>query len=142
MHGHQRQVFAGDFSSLERIARFVARATYAAGLGERAAYAVQMAVDEACTNIIEHAYGGEGIGNIDCTYEVTEDSLIITLRDKGHPFDPTRVSEPDLDVQLEERALGGLGVFLMRRLMDAVHHRYEPEEGNVLTLVKCRETSC
>ena len=142
MDGLQRRVFSGEFASLERIAHFVAQATEAAGLDERASYAVQMAVDEACTNIIEHAYGGEGIGNIDCAYEVTEHSLIITLRDKGHAFDPTAVSDPDLDAQLEERALGGLGVYLMRRLMDAVDHQYEPGGGNVLTLVKCREVSC
>jgi serine/threonine-protein kinase RsbW len=140
MHRLERRVFAGDFSSLAGIACFVAQATQAAGLGERAAYAVQMAVDEACSNIIQHAYGGEGIGSIDCTYKVTEKSLVITLRDKGHPFDPTLVSDPDLDAQLEERALGGLGVYLIRQLMDAVEHRYEPAVGNVLTLVKCRES--
>jgi serine/threonine-protein kinase RsbW len=98
-----------------------------------------MAVDEACSNIIEHAYGGEGIGNIDCSYEVTDRSLIITLRDTARPFDPTVISDPDLDVQLEERALGGLGVYLIRQLMDIVDHRYESGEGNILTLVKCRE---
>jgi serine/threonine-protein kinase RsbW len=141
MHRLQRRVFAGKFCNLEPIARFVAQATEDAGLSERAAYAVQMAVDEACSNIIEHAYGGEGIGSIDCVYEVTTDRLIITLRDKGRPFDPSLVSDPDFDVQLEDRVLGGLGVYLIRQLMDAVDHRYEPEEGNVLTLVKCRETS-
>ena len=141
MHRLQRRVFAGSFASLARIARFVGRATTAAGLSERAAYAVQMAVDEACTNIIEHAYGGEGVGSIDCTCEVTKDSLVITLRDHGRPFDPTLVSDPDLDVQLEERTLGGLGVYLIRQLMDAVDHRYEPGEGNVLILTKRREAS-
>jgi serine/threonine-protein kinase RsbW len=141
MDWHQRRVFAGDFASLARIACFVDQAAEAAGLSERAAYAVQMAVDEACSNIIQHAYGGEGIGTIDCTCEVTDESLTITLRDKGRPFDPTLVSDPDLDVQLEERALGGLGVYLIRQLMDTVDHRYEPADGNVLTLVKCREDS-
>ena len=135
----QRRVFPGDFSSLAQIACFVAQATEAAGLSDRAAYAVQMAVDEACSNIIEHAYGGEGVGSIDCTYEVTEDSLIITLRDKGRPFDTTHHTHPHLDVQLEERALGGLGVYLTRQLMDTVDHRYEAGLGNVLTLVKCRQ---
>ena len=135
----QRRVFTGGFPSLAEIARFVAQATKSAGLGDRAAYAVQVAVDEACSNIIQHAYGGEGIGPIDCSCEVTHDSLIITLRDEGRPFDPSLVSDPELGVELEKRALGGLGVYLIRQLMDAVDHRYEPGIGNVLTLVKSRE---
>ncbi len=135
----QKRVFPSKLSSLAKIACFVATATDAAGLDERAAYAVQMAVDEACSNIIEHAYGEQGGGDVECEYEVTDKSLVITLRDQGHPFDPTAIADPELDARLEQRPLGGLGVYLMRQLMDAVDYHYEAGIGNVLTLVKHRE---
>jgi serine/threonine-protein kinase RsbW len=135
----QKRVFPGKLSSLAKIACFVATAADAAGLDERAAYAVQVAVDEACSNIIEHAYGEQGAGDIECEYEVTDESLVITLRDQGRPFDPTVVADPELDALLEERPLGGLGVYLMRQMMDSVEHYYEAGAGNVLTLTKHRE---
>ncbi len=134
----QTSVFPAKFSSLKAIAEFVAQAVEAAQLDEQAAYAVQMAVDEACSNIIEHAYGDQIAGDIVCTLQVTPDSLVVTLRDQGRRFNPAQVSDPDLDVSLKDRLLGGLGVYFMCQLMDRVEHRFEPGMGNVLTLVKRR----
>jgi serine/threonine-protein kinase RsbW len=135
----QKRVFPGKLSSLAKIACFVATAANAAGLDDRAAYAVQMAVDEACSNIIEHAYGERNRGDIECEYKVTDESLVITLRDQGRPFDPTAIADPELDARIEQRPLGGLGVYLMRQLVDAVDYHYDPGIGNVLTLIKRRE---
>ena len=135
----QKRVFPGKLSSLAKIACFVATAANAAGLDDRAAYAVQMAVDEACSNIIEHAYGEQNRGDIACEYKVTDESLVITLRDQGRPFDPTAIADPELDARIEQRPLGGLGVYLMRQLVDAVDYHYDPGIGNVLTLIKHRE---
>jgi serine/threonine-protein kinase RsbW len=134
----QTTTFPGKFSSLGAIAEFVARAAESAHLDEATAYAVQMAVDEACSNIIEHAYGDELTGDIVCTLEVKPDCLVVTLRDQGRCFDPMQVSEPDLDVSLQNRAPGGLGVYFMRQLMDRVEHCFVPGTGNVLTMVKWR----
>lgn len=131
-------VFPGEFASLEAIAAFVGQAVEVAGLDPRAAYAVQMAVDEACSNIVEHAYGAGIKGEIVCTIEIAPDSLTVVLRDQGRCFDPLQVSEPDVDANLDDRLLGGLGVYFIRRLMDHVEHRYEPGTGNVLTMVKRR----
>ena len=137
----QTSVFPGEFASLEAIAAFVGQAVQAADLDAQAAYAVQMAVDEACSNIIEHAYGAEMAGDIVCTLEITPDSLIVVLRDQGRCFDPTQVSHPDLAANLKDRLLGGLGVHFMRQLMDRVEHRFEPGMGNVLTMVKRRASA-
>jgi serine/threonine-protein kinase RsbW len=134
-------IFPGRFDSLAKISAFVVRAAKAAGLGSAAVYAVEMAVDEACTNIIEHAYGGEGLGDIECTCRVDTYGLTVALRDRGHPFDPSGVSEPDINASLEERKEGGLGLYLMRKLMDEVHFEFDPDCGNVLTMVKRKETS-
>ena len=96
-------VFPGRFDSLVRIGEFIARAARSAGLDPTATYAVEMAVDEACTNIIEHGYGGEGRGDVECTCRIESDGLTVVLRDDGSPFDPSCVAPPDLDAKIEDR---------------------------------------
>ena len=135
----QTLTFPGQFDSLAAICDFVTRAAEAADLDARAVYAVQVAVDEACSNIIEHAYGGEGHGDVECTCRIHDDGLTVVLRDHGQPFDPTGVPEPDLQADLEDRSLGGLGLYFVRKLMDEVHFEFAPDTGNVLTLVKRKE---
>lgn len=140
MDTSQTRTFPGRFNSLATIGEFVNRAAEAAGLDACAAYAVQMAVDEACSNIIEHAYGGEEQGDIECTCRTNDDGLTVILRDHGRPFDPTCVPEPDLQANIEECTVGGLGLYFMRKLMDKVHFESTPDSGNVLTMTKRRET--
>jgi serine/threonine-protein kinase RsbW len=132
--------FPARFDSLAAVSEFVTRAAEAAGLDARAVYAVQLAVDEACTNIIEHAYGGEGRGDLECTCRVNENGLTVILRDYGRPFDPTSVPEPDLYASLEDRKVRGLGLYFIRQLMDQVHFEFTANSGNVLTMVKRKES--
>jgi len=134
-------IFPGQYDSLGDIVDFVTAAAEEAGFDAREVQAVQLAVDEACSNIIEHAYGGERRGDIECCCSIDGDALITTLTDQGAPFDLDAVPEPDLDAALEERAEGGLGVFIIRRLMDEIHHVFTPGIGNVLTLIKRRGKS-
>jgi serine/threonine-protein kinase RsbW len=109
------------------------------GMDDSDTYTVELAVDEACTNIIEHAYRGIKGGDIECTCDAREDNLTIILRDHGHPFNPRSVSSPDLGADLKNRKVGGLGLYLIHKLMDEV--RFEPlgESGNVLIMVKRRK---
>lgn len=137
----QTRTFLGQFDSLVEIGEFVTRAAGDVGLSEEAVYAVEMAVDEACTNIIEHAYGGEGRGNIECTCRINADKLTVMLRDRGCPFDPSSVPEPDVNAALEDRQEGGLGLYLIHRLMDEVYFEFTSDSGNVLTMVKRKETT-
>ena len=136
----QTRTFPGLFDSLVEIGEFVTRAAGDIGLSEEEVYAVEMAVDEACTNIIEHAYGGEGRGDIECTCRINGDKLTVMLRDRGCPFDPSSVPEPDVNAALEDRQEGGLGLYLIYRLMDEVYFEFTSDSGNVLTMVKRRET--
>lgn len=125
----------GRFDRLEAITGFVARAARLAGLDESAVYHCELAADEACTNIIMHAYGGEDLGDIRLTCKSEPGALTVILEDHGRPFDPRTIMAPDLSGPLEELAEGGLGVHLMRQLMDEV--LFEPgEDRNRLTLVK------
>jgi serine/threonine-protein kinase RsbW len=131
--------FPARFDTLAAIGEFVTQAAEAAGLDARAVYAVQLAVDEACSNIIEHAYGGEGRGDIECTCMVNNSGLTVILRDYGRPFDPASMPEPDLCASLEDRQARGLGLYLIRQLMDKVRFEFTADSGNVLTMVKRKE---
>ena len=119
--------FPGRFENLAKISEFVAPSVKAAGFDDAEAYCVLLAVEEACSNIINHGYGGEGKGDIKCTYEVTVDELIITLRDWGEIFDPTNVPEPDFAVPLENLKLNGAGLVLINIIMDEVLFESAPD---------------
>jgi serine/threonine-protein kinase RsbW len=131
--------FPAQFDNLAAVSEFATHAAEAADLDARAVYAVQLAVEEACANIIEHAYGGEGRGDIECTCIVNKNGLTVILRDYGRPFDPTSVPDPDLCASLENREVGGLGLYCIRQLMDKVRFEFTPDSGNVLTMVKRKE---
>lgn len=107
-----------------------------AELNPCATYKVETAVDEACSNIIEHAYGGENIGVIVCSCIIETDCLIIELKDTGKPFNPAAVPQPDTSAPLDERQGNGLGLFFMRQMMDEVQFHFDPETGNVVRMVK------
>jgi serine/threonine-protein kinase RsbW len=128
--------FPGRFESLPEIGRYIESVAKSAGLNDKAVYAVQLAVDEACANIIDHAYGGENKGDIYCTVIPRDEGLTIILRDRGRPYNPQHVPDPQFNVPLDKLKPRGVGVFLMRKMMDEVRFEYSPEGGNVLTLFK------
>lgn len=130
--------FPGSYKSLEKISDFVGKAAQAAGLDAQAIYAVQLAVDEACCNIIDHAYGGEGIGDVQCTVHIRQGELTIILRDQGKPYQPARIPTPRLHLPLSRVKSRGVGRYLIQKLMDSVTYETSPESGNTLTLVKRR----
>lgn len=130
------QTFPANFESLNTVREFVGAVARESGMDDSEVYAVQLAVDEACSNIIEHAYGGQNRGEIECTCETDDEGLTIILRDHGQPFDPASIAAPNLSLGLHERQVGGLGLYLMRHLMDEVHFEAQGDAGNVLTLIK------
>ena len=123
-----------DVINLETITKFVTKAARQAGLDEQSIFGVQMAVDEACTNIIEHAYASAS-GDLHLTCQAESGEFIITIRDHGRTFDPESISPPDINAPLEERQVGGLGLYLMRELMDQVRFSSD-SEGNQLVMIK------
>jgi serine/threonine-protein kinase RsbW len=97
-------------------------------------------VEEACTNIVKHAYGDDGCGDIEFTCIIADDGLTVILVDQGCPFDTDCVPQPDLETGLELRKLGGWGLYLMRQLMDEVRFEFSPDAGNILRRVKRKTT--
>ena len=120
--------------NLSVIADFIATTMKQLGI-EGGVNEVQTAVDEACTNIMKYAYsGGGGIITISC--ELQDNDFVTTIRDSGRPFDPSAVPPPDLEADLEERRVGGLGIYLMMRLMDEVSYNFDAGKGNTLIMRK------
>ena len=135
------QSFLAKYTSLDEIRTCVGQAARNASLNDKAVYAVQLAVDEACTNIIDYAYSGESEQEIKIDCEISPDALTITIEDNGKPFDVDAVSTPDVNLPLAERQVGGLGIFLINNLMDAVQHLPMGELGNTLVLTKKRDVA-
>lgn len=98
---------------------------------------IELALEEAIVNIIHHAYADKpGIIRFECKPQ--GDSLVIKIVDFGIPFDILSVADPDLDAELEDRKVGGLGIFFIRKFMDNVQYE-RTEEGNILLLEKIRK---
>ena len=129
-------VFPGNFSSLNAIRSFFTKAAKETGLDEQSLFDIQLAVDEAASNIIDHAYGGENIGDIECSYQILDNKLEIFMRDQGKPFNPKGIEQPDLKSDVCCRTPGGLGLHFMRELMDEVDFSFNGNSGNVIKMVK------
>jgi len=125
MAEERRLIVPATLDEVTRACAFVVEAAEAAGLDERAIYYCQMAVDEWCTNIVQHGFnnaGAHGRIEIDCRAE--SDHLLIIINDDSPKFDPTELVEPPMDKPVEEREPGGLGWFLIKKIMDDVQYEY------------------
>ena len=130
--------FPARFEFLDEIRDLVAEVARKGGFSEKEIYSLQLAADEAASNIIEHAYAGVSNASLDITCDCEGDELTITMRDNGKPFDPSKVKQPNLKADLSERQIGGLGMYLMRKLMDDVRYEANSRTGNLLTMIKRR----
>ncbi len=126
--------FASKMTVLPDILAFVEEACATAGVAPTLLFDLQLATEEACSNVIEHAYRGKR-GVFRLTFTVENRDVIITLHDQGRPFDPQAVTKPDPTRPLNERPIGGLGLYLIYQLMDDVRFSFDAS-GNTLVLVK------
>jgi len=117
-----------------RARRWLAEHALAAGFPEDETRRVGLALSEACTNVIEHAYGGQPGHHIDLQLDVDAERLTVRVRDTGRPFDPASYRPPDLSRAHES----GYGVHLMRSIMDEVRYAPSEEGGTQLTMVRLR----
>ena len=105
--------------SLGAIAEYVMAAATSAGLDKRASYRLRLAVDEIATNIIVHGYAEAGLqGALELRADIDARALTISIEDSGVAFDPRQVPVPDTALPLEQRPIGGLGVYLAIRSVD------------------------
>lgn len=133
----QSRTFPAEPSQLRPLCRFVVIGAEIAGFNAKEQMHIELACDEAATNIVEHAYGGRG-GAINVTWEANTDAFRVTLEDNGQAFQPDKlppVEPPTASTPVEAVRAGGLGVHLMRQLMDDVIFEFE-DDGNRVVLVK------
>lgn len=123
-----------DEDALEQTLEKVDELAETHGWPQASAYQIRLAIEEIVLNVIK--YGVVGGGQIDIDISPGPDAVSVRISDNGKAFDPTHDSEaPDTDAQLQDRPIGGLGVFLVGRVMDEFH--YVREQGlNVVTLIK------
>ena len=96
---------------------------------------INLALEEAVSNVMLYAYPDTNSGRVLVEAEKTADRVTFIISDSGVAFDPTKQKEADITLSVEERAIGGLGIHLVRQLMDDIHYERK-DEKNVLTLVK------
>ena len=97
---------------------------------------IVLAVDEACTNIIKHAYKYSPEGNIKIKLTYSDKKIVVEITDHGASFHPDAVPKPDLKKYFEEKRVGGLGMYLMKSLMDDIHYKSIPGKFNQVLLTK------
>lgn len=124
-----------DLAQLASVRAFVARTGRELDLTEQVIYELQLAVDEICSNVIRHGYDGQG-GEIQVSVDSGDEGVVVTVRDWGRSFDPESIPLPDVAAPLEQRPVGGLGLFLVRQLMDKVEFEFDRGRGNLVTMTK------
>lgn len=122
--------------NLALIREFVTKIAEQAGLSDAEVGQLELAVDEACSNVIEHAYGEDATKQVMIRAVFDEETLRIHVIDTGRGFEPSAVEQQDLKDLIAKRRTGGLGMRLIKQLMDEVHYDMEPGKRNELRMVK------
>ena len=122
--------------NLDLIRNFVAGIAKKVGFNAEDVNKIELAVDEACTNVIEHAYHHDENKNIDIAIKIDYQKLSVVVTDKGMSFRMEEVEMPDMKSYLAELRVGGLGVYLMKTLMDEVDYQSQPGVKNEVRMVK------
>jgi serine/threonine-protein kinase RsbW len=123
--------------NLEIIRLFVSSVARKVGFPEDAVNTIELAVDEACSNVIEHAYDGRDDQDIGVAVRIDYRKLTVLVTDRGKSFDFKGMEMPDMKKYLAEIRVGGLGIYLMKMLMDEVGYR-SGADGNEVRMVKYR----
>lgn len=123
-------------ATLEHLGAFISSVTKeaeAAGASPQKILDIELALEEALVNIVEYAYKGEK-GDIEVVSKSDRSGvLVVEIIDKGVPFDVTVVPQPDINAELSERKVGGLGIYFMKKVMDYVGYRREGDK-NILEM--------
>ncbi len=128
-------VLKNDVSELESVISFVSAVCVRNSIPPETEHDLKLALDEMITNVAQHAYPGGGEHHFTLQITVSDEEFVARIEDDGVEFNPTEHPIPDLDAPLEERKVGGLGVYLVRQIMTSVEYRRVAGK-NVVTLRK------
>ncbi len=130
-----RVELASDPKLLRSVRALVRAYLTSSGVDPERVPEVVLGVDEACTNVIRHSYGGRPEGRLELTMRSSEDAVVFTLRDHGDPVSLERCARREMSsIDAIARDGGGLGVQLMYRIFDSVSYSPGDETGNCVTL--------
>ena len=134
--GEKLQItLAAELASLLAFRSFIGEACQEAKIDDETCYDIKLAVDEACTNIIEHGYADMEPGSIVLSLQYGVRQIVVRLTDFGRPFEPSEPPTPDVEAAFESGTLGGFGLYFMYRSMDNIS--YDSTGGyNTLTMIK------
>ncbi len=124
--------------NLSMIRDFVGRVGERAGFNKGDLVKLELAVDEACANVIEHAYGSDTTREVTVQVTLDSDTVQIRIIDNGRGFDPSKVKQEDLDSLVHQRKTGGLGMRIIKQVMDEVQYEIVPGQKNELRMMKRR----
>ena len=124
-----------DVQTVPKLAEFVDIVCETVGFDMGTAMKMNLAIEEAVVNVMNYAYPADVKGTVNIDAKASAEWVKFIISDSGAPFDPTAKAEVDTTLSAEERGIGGLGIHLIRQIMDSIN--YEREDGrNVLTLIK------
>ena len=126
---------AAELESLQVFRDFIAECCAKFDIPNDIVFELKLAVDEACTNVIEHGYKGMDPGSIILSFRIEPDRILVQIIDFGRVFEPTDAPKPDIEAALEDRPLGGLGLYLIYQTMDNIDYQ-SSGDGNTLTFTK------
>lgn len=121
--------------NLELIRSFTRSSALNYGFNDEIIDKIILAVDEACTNVIKHAYKYSPEGDIIINIKASNNKFTISITDYGKDFDPSLVPDPDIKKYYQQHKVGGLGIYLMKKLMDEVNYKNTAKKNQVV-LVK------
>jgi serine/threonine-protein kinase RsbW len=126
---------AAELEALELFRDFIEDTCQQAGISDQVCYDLKLAVDEACTNIIQHGYAGMNPGSMILKLKLLGDQVVVTITDFGHSFEPAEPPTPDVDAIMADQQSGGFGLHFIYQTMDIVHYE-ATAMGNDLRFVK------
>lgn len=122
--------------NLALIRDFISNIGSQAGFDDKEVARIALAVDEACANVIEHAYGSDMTREVKIRVVVEDDRVTFEIQDTGRGFDPSQIEAKDVEELIRQRKSGGLGLRLIRTIMDDVQYQIVPGQKNELRMVK------
>lgn len=135
-HAPRRIIMKNEMSEVSRMRGFFFSVCREHDIDEETAKSLNLAIEEWVANVINYAYPKGIRGHVELTAEISGGLLTLVIKDHGIPFDPTGYDDIDVEAELDDRPIGGLGIYLVKTIMDTMEYRRSPDGYNVLTLTK------